>query len=888
MVKRHPIGLRSTRWAAAFLVAALAALVTAPSLQSQESAATPDSSVQEQATGAPAADARPVELISSADFVREEERAQALLDSVRTLLLPDPGVQAVVADLRATTELINELIQRPEVINPSRYPVRRISNLRGEWSVYAGLIDGWQSVLSDRIRDLERARNSLADFQARAIVTDSVLASRGGSEFIQLRIRELGTEVDALRTLLIGEIDGTLAIQQRVIAEGERVSDQLGVFDASVREAQRQLLVADAPPIWSVVTGGQIMAPARVRGESLPATIAALRSFYEDNRRRLLFQLALTAFMAVGLLVFKRRARSWGQVEAIRNPLHVLEHPVSAAVISGLLLTIPLYQAPPHEVGEIAVLISVPAVILLLRGLVGAALRPALYFLSGMVVLDLVAATMDWVPVLGRLVVFVETLLGVVGGVWLLRKDSPVRPSSPTRWWRAVLFAARIGTAALVLSAVANLLGNRSLAELLTSGVVRAAYLGLVLFAGALVGRGLVALIPRTKVGQSLHGVRRHADLVVHNLQRPVDFVAVLVWLWLTGRLFSMNDAIGDWIQSTLGHVWSFGSLDLSLGGVVLFVFSVWLTFKISSLTRFVLTEEILDRLDLPRGVGGTISTVTHYVILLVGIVVSLAVAGIDVSRITIIAGALGVGIGFGLQGLVNNFVSGLILIFERPISVGDTVAIGAITGKVGRIGMRSTTVQTYDGAEVIVPNGSLIANDVINWTLTDRKRRVEVAIGAAYGSDPNHVMAVLRKTAEDQPDLLAFPEPLVLFMGFGDSSLDFSVRAWVRTFEDHLRVRSELAAAVNEAFAAEGISIPFPQRDLHIKSGDQDAVAAGIVGEDSASASEVLETGSTDGGDTELGPNTTDDEGASSPRPTGSGIPGGGPIPNPAAGGES
>ncbi len=163
---------------------------------------------------------------------------------------------------------------------------------------------------------------------------------------------------------------------------------------------------------------------------------------------------------------------------------------------------------------------------------------------------------------------------------------------------------------------------------------------------------------------------------------------------------------------------------------LIVFVGTVYVATLLSRFVRFVLDEEVYPRVALGRGLPSTISVLTNYGILTLGFFVAISVAGIDLSRLTIILGALSVGIGFGLQNVVNNFVSGLILVFERPIQVGDTVEVGQLLGHVKRIGFRSSTVRTYDGAEVIVPNGNLIASEVINWTLSDRTRRIIIPLG--------------------------------------------------------------------------------------------------------------------------------------------------------------
>jgi small-conductance mechanosensitive channel len=176
------------------------------------------------------------------------------------------------------------------------------------------------------------------------------------------------------------------------------------------------------------------------------------------------------------------------------------------------------------------------------------------------------------------------------------------------------------------------------------------------------------------------------------------------------------------------------------------------------------------------------------------------------------------VGIGFGLQNIVNNFVSGLVLAFERPIQVGDVIQMGSVSGHVRKIGLRSSTIRVFDGSEVIVPNANLISNEVTNWTLSDRLRRLELSVGVEYGTDPRQMLEILERVAKEHPDVQEHPAPVPLFVGFGDSSLDFLIRFWTAR-ADFPSVTSDIAVEVNAALKEADISIPFPQRDLHLRS---------------------------------------------------------------------
>ena len=215
------------------------------------------------------------------------------------------------------------------------------------------------------------------------------------------------------------------------------------------------------------------------------------------------------------------------------------------------------------------------------------------------------------------------------------------------------------------------------------------------------------------------------------------------------------------------------------------------------------------------------ISTIAYYLLLLLVALAALSASGVELNKFTVLTGALGVGLGFGLQNIVNNFVSGLILLFERPIHVGDTVDVGGLVGMVRRIGARSSTILTFQGAEVIVPNSNLISNQVINWTLSSQWRRVDVPVGVAYGTDPERVINLLVGVAESHPGVLLARPPMAFFLGFGESALKFELRFWSDRQDTWFQLQSDVTVAVAKALREAGIEIPFPQRDLHVRSID-------------------------------------------------------------------
>lgn len=257
-------------------------------------------------------------------------------------------------------------------------------------------------------------------------------------------------------------------------------------------------------------------------------------------------------------------------------------------------------------------------------------------------------------------------------------------------------------------------------------------------------------------------------------------------------------------------------SLALVLGAVLLFVIAL----LISRVIRWVLGRRVFPQFRIESGLEYTILRVLHYLIIILGAWTALTFAGANLTGLTVVAGLMSVGIGFGLQNVASNFISGVILLFERPIKVGDRITVGEVVGDVRSINLRSTRVITLDNISIIVPNSEFVSGRVVNWSHGDRKVRVHIPVGVAYGSDVERVTKALREEGERHPGVLRAPEPRVWFVGFGDSSLNFELLVWIADPITQPQTISDLNYAIDAAFRRNEIQIPFPQRDLHVRDG--------------------------------------------------------------------
>ena len=310
--------------------------------------------------------------------------------------------------------------------------------------------------------------------------------------------------------------------------------------------------------------------------------------------------------------------------------------------------------------------------------------------------------------------------------------------------------------------------------------------------------------------------------------ERLKFFLKILV------SFYALLNLLPVWrVFGSLGDAWdSLAEFSISVGDVQITpqmagfaIATLYLAMQVSWLLQAMCETQIFYRKSVDRGVRDAIKKLVHYGVVLLGFLVTLSILGMSLQHFVIILGAFGVGIGFGLQDIVNNFLSGIILLFERPVKIGDGILVDGEYGTVKHIGLRSTIVETLDHSELIVPNSQMISQKVTNWTLSNRRVRIVIPVGVAYGSPVPQVMSILVEVPTTHPEVLEDPEPSPIFTAFGSSSLDFELRVWIANVDMRPRVKSELLQQIEARFREEGIQIPFPQRDLHLRSIDSGVV---------------------------------------------------------------
>ncbi len=376
----------------------------------------------------------------------------------------------------------------------------------------------------------------------------------------------------------------------------------------------------------------------------------------------------------------------------------------------------------------------------------------------------------------------------------------------------------KIAIVLTVVSMICAILGYMNMAFSSTALIVRLSLIVIFLYLWNPLFKRFLLLFIEEKYFKSRAFIYDNKEAILKVAYKIINLLTYLIFIYSLLEVLALFNPFMNWFGEILYGEISIGAITFSLWNIVVFFLVIILSSLIARVIQLFLQDEVLPKANLGRGFPETISMLVKYVIVGIGYFVAITSLGFEMSQLTIIFGALSVGIGFGLQNIFNNLVSGLILIFSRPIRIDDTIEFNNMIGRVNSIGVRSSNVRTFQGAEVIIPNGNLISNDVINWTLSDQKRRIDVLVGVAYGSDVNKVSELLMDILKQNEQVLNFPEPLVLFEEFADSSLNFRCYFWTGNIGEWMIVKSKVLFQINDAFVKADIEIPFPQRDVHMR----------------------------------------------------------------------
>jgi small-conductance mechanosensitive channel len=697
-----------------------------------------------------------------------------------------------------------------------------LENRKIELQLHFSQIETQKKEIAGIIHSLDMYKKKLLNELARWKATNDLLVKDSLLAEMPFKLGETITFLDSTIKLISNKSNSIVAVLDKTISIATELEYQIEQTKALLKSMQSHAFSKDNVPFFSMdFQVGLLKEINKTVTKLIKVDMVGLWKYLMLNISSLLISILLFAWL---MYVFGRlkknvkiRDSSYGYFYK-QILFKVLSHPYSASLILTIFSTFLIFPNRPIFFRQfVGYLIAYPLLLVLSR-LLDRKYHIYIHTFGAVIVFYMFLVVLPSEYIVYRVILlFIAAVEVAFLSIFLSRYKKEIGMSAGQR---QILFGFVVLHLLLAfVGFVANITGRLILTEIVLSAVFLNIFDGLVLFITVLIVDGLIATGIDTEKGQQINVFRMHGDLIKRKTIRLLNRIALVLWVALILKNFQLLEFVTKRISSFFSAKISIGSASFSLDVFVVFFAIIYVSIVLSQIIRLVLEEDVLNRFSLSKGLPHTIAMLARYSLITAGFFLAVNAAGIPVDKLTIILGAMSVGIGFGLQNVFNNLVSGLILLFERPIQLGDTVQVGQLTGNVESIGLRSSNIKTFDGAEVIVPNGQLISNEVINWTLSDQKRRIEINVGIAYASNPAKAKDLLNTIITNHPDVLADPEPLVFFHRLGESSLDFVLLFWIADYNHSRRIKSEILFSVFDILKQNHIEIPFPQRDIHLKS---------------------------------------------------------------------
>ena len=688
-------------------------------------------------------------------------------------------------------------------------------------------------IYGDQLADIQNELSKRSK-QSEGVVEELVLAKKRWQltlerstedeipEALLGKINMIIISIDSVRTVLQGDIeilliqlDNLSSKRNKLVSLQERINDQ----KLSLGET---LFIRNMPGFFedlsnlkdsTLIQGHIIRLNRRVKSD--------VEIFNSQFRAPLIFVTFISILLLIFSLWFKK---NYSRMISVRNfelseiHLQIINAPILVVLFVTTFMIRFTFSDLSFTFLAFNSVVFIIAILIIAMRLFASSVKPWVQWLMVIYLIIVFYELIFYPDIILRIILLIISLTGFGLFLWMILKK-PFAGRLKSKFVYNLLHTILAGfTILLGIAIIANLLGAFSLAEFFTLAPISIVILAIAIHISTKVLDTIVFLLLASKSVQRVNVLKEEFSAIY---TKTVRLINLFLWIFFTVTTFNIlriKDPIFEWGRNALTEGWEIGEVNISLGSILIFVFVIWLSIFISKAVRHILEKDVFVRVSTSKGMPSTIIMLVRIGVITGGFFLAAKVAGMNLTNLSIILGAFSVGIGFGLQNIFNNMVSGLILAFERPIKVGDTIQVGELMGVVLSIGFRASTIKSFDGAEVILPNGNLISNQMINWTLSDSFRRMDIRLGVAYGTDPDQVIEIMKKTAGEHARVSKVPAPSAFFLGFGESSLDFRLLAWT-DIGHRLTVESELYLSVNKKLTEAGIEIPFPQTDLHIRS---------------------------------------------------------------------
>ena len=754
--------------------------------------------------------------ISISDISFYYENLQSVLSDLSKDAQPTNSIKIIDSTHTIFSERLDSL--KIKIIqDSSRYTLRIIESLENEWEGYKTKMHSWQLEISEHAHLLESFQDTLLIRNKTWEKTLAIAKEKEAPNAIIKRIISAQDSIAAYSQSFKEISIEMLHIQENIMAGLAKVDEVIDHLQLANLDFKGKLFALNSPPIWKWETEKSTIDFYAETKANFADQERIVEIFFKDHLTEFLFH-SLSFIFLILLFVFLKRkylgTSMPGDDIRLKMAIITIKKPIFAALTIGVVLSLFFYKDSPDIINYALVFIILIPTLYFFPRFVEIRNMKIVFFLIALYYLDKFQEMIVVDELLNRVLQLFKSV-SVLFILYSTYKTQISNRATDNKGWQSIVKAiAPILFVLIIISFIANIFGAYHLSELLIEGVLTSSLFAIIFMVTGVVASSLLVISLRSKYVSSLKVFSEDNLKFESRITNLIYLFAAILWMKIMLKSFQLLDVVLGWYNAFVDLYWKVGSVTISVGGVISFFFILFITFLLARLIKELINDHIIPVKKSAKGLPNAFSMVFRYMIVSLGVYIAMAAVGINLSEFGLMAGALGVGLGFGLQNILHNLVSGLIVSFERPIHVGDTVEVANLMGIVTEIGVRSSKIRTYEGSEVILPNGDLLSKQVINWTLSDHKRRLEIKVRSSFDANPHEVLDILNLVLNANESILKEPGPLCLFEGYGDSALNFRVLFWV-PLNIGLTTKSQVALSIYDKLKEKNIEAPIHQQRL-------------------------------------------------------------------------
>jgi small-conductance mechanosensitive channel len=748
-----------------------------------------------------------------------ERAAKTLLElkDIALVLKDDSEIVQMQDAVPSYIKSVDELLKASNSKNLKKESIRNLEKMYAEWSIYLKQLFTWEEELKARIKVYDANRIVLEKTSRQWGETHINANKRVAPQEIQDHIASVIVAIETLRSRAKEGYDRLLTNANYVTTRILQIQEMMAKIKKIENELSNQVFVQNEPPLLEALAEQPLCASQFLEGvvDTLLDKVDEFRIYHTNYTERfwklLLFTFLIALYVGYFYTLYRKKKLFIKKESFNKKSYFFIRRPISTTLVLMELVVVSLYPDTPASVRSLELLIILIPIFRILQTVFPKRLLHYFYIYFILYFFSVIEKNSIGFSVENRLYSITLSILLLIFIVTLIRRNVMdfISFNAMRRFIRTLL---PLFAGALLISVVANLYGSVQLAERISSGIFHIIHASLIFYSLSVILTGYMVLMLRRRIASASFIMEQFAVKVERTIGFFVKLALFVWWFVVTTKVIGVYDAMVSTKDEILALSWTISNTTISVKSVTDFILIIVVTWILARSVRIILEVEVFSRFKFPRGVPTAISTTLNYLIGISGTIIALSSLGITTEQFTLIFGALGVGIGFGLRNIIANFVSGIIMVFERPIQIGDTIEIDSTMGTVLGIGARSSSIKTFDGSEVIIPNADFIATKVTNWTLSDDRRRKVLLFKVDFDSDIERVLEIMKTIAKGHPNVLQEPEPLAAFEGFGEYYLEFKLYFWLS--KNLIVAQSDIAIGVYKALKQEGIKMPLPKQE--------------------------------------------------------------------------